>query len=399
MVTQDIAVGSIAVGKRARSLNSERVRALRDSIEQLGLLQPIVVSGTGQLVAGYHRLEAARQLGWLTIQAHVLEADDLEAELAEIDENLIRHELTVLEQSEHLLRRDEILTAMGMRAARGDNRYTDRGETVSPLKTSADIANEIGLGERAAQGRIQIARSIVPDVKDKIADTELADRTRDLLALARLEPEQQRKVIEFDGVASGETRVAEAVRQMSTGGATAYNNHAISDTPGYDGDEWYTPPEYIEAARRVMGGIDLDPASCDSAQEVVKAGVFYTKQDDGLAREWHGAVWLNPPYSMPLIKQFVQKAIDEYEAGSVSSAIVLTNNSSDTSWFHALLSRYPACFTRGRVQFWRPSHDDFGTRQGQVFFYLGEDGDKFASVFSQFGVVVTQYKEGDKRDY
>ena len=239
MVTQDIAVGSIAVGKRARSLNSERVRALRDSIQQLGLLQPIVVTADGRLVAGLHRLEAVKQLGWTTVPVQVIEADELAAELAEIDENLIRHELTVLEQSDHLLRRDEILTVMGMRAARGDNRHTEvRPPTVGGLKTTADIANEIGLKRRSAHARLQIARSIVPDVKDKIADTELADRTRDLLALARLEPEQQRKVIEFDGVASGETRVGEAVRQMSTGGATAYNNHAIGGTPGEVGDQW-----------------------------------------------------------------------------------------------------------------------------------------------------------------
>lgn len=182
--------------------------------------------------------------------------------------------------------------------------------------------------------------------------------------------------------------VAEVVERRS--GATAFNNHAISDTPGYDGDEWYTPAEYIEAARRVMGGIDLDPASCESAQDVIGAGVYYTKEDNGLARSWFGRVWLNPPYSMPLIKDFVTTIIDEYESGRVSEAIVLTNNSSDTSWFHMLLAMYPACFTRGRVQFWRPDHEAFGTRQGQVFFYLGSDPEAFTREFSQFGIVVAR---------
>jgi len=167
-------------------------------------------------------------------------------------------------------------------------------------------------------------------------------------------------------------------------------NHGISATPDYDGDEWYTPLEYIEAARRVMGEIDLDPASCQEAQEKIKARHFYTKQDDALqpAFTWAGNVWLNPPYSMPLIKQFVTKLIDQYESGSVSQAIILTNNSSDTSWFHELLSRYPACFTRGRVQFWRADHEAFGARQGQTLFYLGGDMTKFADEFNQFGQVV-----------
>jgi phage N-6-adenine-methyltransferase len=176
------------------------------------------------------------------------------------------------------------------------------------------------------------------------------------------------------------------------GGVTAYNNHAISDTPGYDGDEWYTPPEYTDAACLVMGNIDLDPASCVEAQKVIQASTYYTKEDDALRPEvaWTGRVWLNPPYSMPLIKQFVSKLIDEYDAGNVTEAIIITNNSSDTAWFHSLLERFPACFTYGRVHFWRPNHEDFGTRQGQTLFYLGDNVRRFCEVFGKFGQVVAK---------
>lgn len=167
-------------------------------------------------------------------------------------------------------------------------------------------------------------------------------------------------------------------------------NHAVSDDPNYDGDEWYTPAEYIDAARRVMGGIDLDPASCDEAQEVVKAAYYYTKQDDGLTMPWFGCVWLNPPYSTPLIRQFVTKLIEEHAAGNITEAVILTNNSSDTAWFHDLLARYPACFTRGRVQFWRADHETFGARQGQTLFYLGENITAFRDTFARFGQVVTR---------
>lgn len=164
-------------------------------------------------------------------------------------------------------------------------------------------------------------------------------------------------------------------------------NHHVSD----DTYEWYTPDEYIAAARGVMGDIDLDPASSEEAQERIKAHFFYTKEDDGLARPWSGRVWLNPPYNMPHVENFIDKAIDEYEAGNVTQAIVLTNNSTDTGWFHSLIS-YPVCFTKGRIQFWS-GDEKLATRQGQALFYLGDNVDLFARLFSVFGAVMVRYDD------
>ena len=181
--------------------------------------------------------------------------------------------------------------------------------------------------------------------------------------------------------------VAEVAREYKLPAA----NHATSDGE-YDGDEWYTPQEYIKAARLVMGGIDFDPASCLAAQSVVTAKHYYTKQDNALTKEWAGRVWLNPPYSYPLIEQFVNKLNAEYQAQRVTAAIIITNNSSDTFWFHSLLQQYPACFTRGRVSFWRKEGQErFAARQGQTIFYLGPDEERFACVFAEFGQVVKAY--------
>lgn len=164
----------------------------------------------------------------------------------------------------------------------------------------------------------------------------------------------------------------------------------VSDKPSYDGDEWHTPPEYIDAAREVMGDIELDPATCETAQDKIQAKHILTKDDDALQQPWHGRVWLNPPYSMPKIEQFVDKVIAEFDRRNIMEAIVLVNNSSDTKWFHKLLEQFPACFTKGRIRFWHPSHESFATRQGQVFFYLGPDWkhEIFVDTFSQFGIVV-----------
>lgn len=163
------------------------------------------------------------------------------------------------------------------------------------------------------------------------------------------------------------------------------DKHRVS----YTGEnEWYTPAEYIEAAREVMGGIDLDPASSEKAQIVVKAAEFFTVQRDGLSQSWHGRVWMNPPYSQPLIANFIEKLIAEATEGRVEQAIVLTHNSSDTLWFHRLEEMAALlCFTRGRIAFVDPQGDRCAPTQGQTFFYLGERKSEFTATFSRYGFI------------
>lgn len=155
-----------------------------------------------------------------------------------------------------------------------------------------------------------------------------------------------------------------------------------------DSYEWFTPAEYIEAARRVMGSIDTDPASCAEANTVVQAGTYYTVDDDGLLYEWPGNVWLNPPYNMPWIEKFALRAVEEYLDDPQRSIIVLTNNSSDTAWFHALLDTAMLCLTRGRIRFWSTGGEVLATRQGQAIFYMGPHRARFATEFARFGAIV-----------
>jgi hypothetical protein len=69
--------------------------------------------------------------------------------------------------------------------------------------------------------------------------------------------------------------------------------------------EWNTPKWFVDAVRKVMGNIHCDPASSNLAQTVVQARHFYTVDDNGLAKEWHGNIYLNPPYARGHIDQFV----------------------------------------------------------------------------------------------
>lgn len=154
-------------------------------------------------------------------------------------------------------------------------------------------------------------------------------------------------------------------------------------------EEWYTPARYIEAAREVMGCIDLDPASSDIAQRTVQATTFYTKELDGLEQEWAGNVWINPPYAARVIDQFVEKLVGHFLAGEVEQAVVLTNNATDTGWFQRLAREASAiCFPAGRVRFLDPDGVEGAPLQGQAVTYLGDRPESFAKRFAGFGQVV-----------
>jgi hypothetical protein len=166
----------------------------------------------------------------------------------------------------------------------------------------------------------------------------------------------------------------------------AADNHRAQGTGE---NEWFTPSQYVEAARTVMGGIDLDPATHKTAQENVEALCFFTRDDDGLSKPWRGRVWLNPPYAQPAIGHFAAKLVDEFAAGNVSQAVMLTHNYTDTAWFHLAASTASMiCFTRGRIRFLDIDGAECKPTQGQAFFYYGSKGEAFAATFGEFGLVV-----------
>lgn len=157
--------------------------------------------------------------------------------------------------------------------------------------------------------------------------------------------------------------------------------------------EWYTPSCFVEAAREVMEGIDLDPASSIEANMVVRATHIYTKEEDGLSKSFKGRVWCNPPYGSTKGKSnqglWGKKIIAEYREGNIEQAIFLCNAATDTQWFYDLW-QFPICFTKGRVNFLTPKKTDkytIGNTHGSAFVYLGANEQKFIDIFSQFGTI------------
>lgn len=114
-------------------------------------------------------------------------------------------------------------------------------------------------------------------------------------------------------------------------------------------DEWYTPKEIIQA----LGTFDLDP--CAPIQPLwPTAKVMYNKNDDGLKKEWFGRVWLNPPYSRPLIERFIKKMAEH------GNGIALLYNRCDNKMFQDIIFEKATAmmFLRERIRFYRPD----GTR-------------------------------------
>ena len=158
-------------------------------------------------------------------------------------------------------------------------------------------------------------------------------------------------------------------------------------------NEWYTPPIFIEAARTVLGEIDLDPASSEKANKNVKAKVFYTKEDDGLSLPWNGNIWLNPPYERGLVNKFIEKLYEEIDKGGVGGVIVLTNNATETQWWQKLVSgAHSICFPKGRIQFLGEDGEVKNSPvQGQSFVLISKEKlhqIRFINEFSKFGRVL-----------
>jgi ParB family chromosome partitioning protein len=175
-------------------------------------------------------------------------------------------------------------------------------------------------------------------------------------------------------------------RRRVLGAIDAVRRRGVENVMSSTGFECYTPAGYIEAARDVLGGIDLDPASSKEANETVGAAEFYDQETDGLAHDWHGRVWLNPPYGRHLTSQFVTKLVGEFDAGRVVAAITVLNAYGfDASWFRPLFG-HVLCFTDHRIQFYGG-----GPTFGSLFAYLGPEPLAFAQTFAQFGPIVRRW--------
>ena len=207
-----------------RDIVQANVDMLRSSIEQVGLIQPIrvrpagvIVRGLGeqgfQIVAGHHRVAAARALGWTEIDAIVDTAEHLQAELMEIDENLCRAELTASQRAQAIKRRKQIWEALHPNSGTTCPTIQERGRG-RPQEFAAETSAVSGESKRDVNRHLARAEAIGEDL-ERVTGTSL-DKGVELDALAKL-PEPERKEL-IDKAEAGEqvsARKASAAKQQA----------------------------------------------------------------------------------------------------------------------------------------------------------------------------------------
>lgn len=197
-----IPISEIKINPGRREALPERVAELAKSITEVGLLNPITLDRGNTLIAGLHRLEAAKLLGWSEVDYTVSSLEGLRAELAEIDENFVRTDLSAIEYGEILLRRKEIYetlhpeTKVGVSQAAAMNRAVGRNVSDKMTLTSKsfveDTAEKLGVGKRTVERQIQTAKHLTPEAKAIIRDSGAKVTKKDAMKLSRLKPEQQK---------------------------------------------------------------------------------------------------------------------------------------------------------------------------------------------------------------
>jgi len=235
-----IPIASIKVKEGRRAVrNFEQLAA---SIDEIGLLNPILVSEDHTLIAGLNRLRACESLGWDQIDAIVSDLDGLGAQLAEIDENLIRNELTELERAESLKRRKQITKAMyppPVTETGGPGRGHKTSAESAPVSFVSDTASKTGMSKRSVQVGIQIAEKLTPEAKATISKTPAADNQSELLKLSKQPAEKQQsiarqiakgivsKVCEAEGYVGLPTPAKARKIALETGKPVAANNNTF----------------------------------------------------------------------------------------------------------------------------------------------------------------------------
>jgi ParB-like chromosome segregation protein Spo0J len=204
MTPQSIPVSHLFLRPDARRVDPDAVKRLASSIAEIGVLNPLrvrpaerhvngVLAQAYEVTAGAHRLQAAIDLGLDDLPCVVASDDDLHAELAMIDENLMRAELSPADRAKQVARRKAIYEELHPETKRGGDRY--QTDNLSVCSFAASTAGAIGKSERTVMRDAARGEAIAPDVLDAVSNTTL-DTGAYLDRLKALSPQEQRERVQ-----------------------------------------------------------------------------------------------------------------------------------------------------------------------------------------------------------
>ncbi|MDZ7927890.1 MAG: ParB N-terminal domain-containing protein [Agrobacterium sp.] len=200
-----VAVSSIHVGDRLRPIDMDYAEAIAASMSAHGQISPIMIRKTPArkgtpftLVAGGYRTTAATLLGWTEIDAIVVKADAVEAQLLEISENLYRNELNPLDRAIFVTKYRELWEEKHGEIKRGGDQKSNRHDDGLIFSNGREIAEKVkerfGFGQSTYERTVRIGQNLAPELRNAVRGTTAENDQSQLLALAKLPREDQVKV-------------------------------------------------------------------------------------------------------------------------------------------------------------------------------------------------------------
>lgn len=348
-------MGAITIDKEFQTLipplTEDEYHLLEESILAEGC-RDALITWHGVLVDGHNRYKICTEYG-IPFDTAETDFESRSAVIEWIIKNQFgRRNLPAYERARLALRLKPIIAERAKERMINPMQNSAQGTTRDELSAAAGVSHD-------TISRVEKLEAVAGNAtKEALRRGEISINAA--YQVTKMEPEQQEEIAARIEQGEAPRAVIDEVQKRPH----------VTNNSGCN--EWYTPEKYIRLAREVLDEIDLDPASCEFANETVNARLFYSEEDDGLTKPWRGRVWMNPPYSADLIARFAEKFVREYRNGNITEGIVLVNNATETGWFSELAGAASAvCFPRGRIRYNSQTRESLAPLQGQAFLYFG----------------------------
>jgi phage N-6-adenine-methyltransferase len=307
-----------------------------ESIDEKGVLEPLVITNGKQIISGHRRWLAAQEAGKESVPVRYSEFDNELAEREALIEFNRQREKTppqILNEYEEMLAIEKLRANLnkGNKGNGGSDSTQDGKDLSTASARAADKIDAQYTGETLEKGR---------EVKDKATDDSEPEEVQE----AAQEAWQDLKSGD-ESFSGAHERVEDADPEPTDGDSESdSDNHDLDVLTSQETDEWSSPQELVEPLDAAVGGFDLDP--CSGAENSPFAAETYTEADDGLAQEWFGTVWVNPPYSE--MSAWTEKAT----TADADVVYYLCKGDSSTEWWQQAIEAADAlCCIDHRLSF------------------------------------------------